>query len=260
MNGPEQRAVARVRRVLVEPLAEESRFRLVRVVPRVHPGGRPLVVPAVIDLERRLLGDVHELRRRGPAVAGRRQRQILKHRLRDRIDQVRWNCVVGERHARIREGVVDRDAALREVAVALELGRQLHHCRPHRLRLVAFARSPKERAVVHDRATERPATQIEVRVVFRQAGFLWEEELPLAPLRPVLKQRAAMPVVRSRLAERVEHAAAGAAHLSIVRADLDLYFLDRFDVRDDDRPIPHVGNRDALERVVVAAPRSAAER
>ena len=64
--------------------------------------------------------------------------------------------------------------------------------------------------------------------------------------------------MRARLADGVEHAAAGAAHLGVVGADLHLHFFDRLDVRDDDGAVAQVGDRDALERVVVAAARAAA--
>src|SRR2546430_16223251 len=43
-------------------------------------------------------------------------------------------------------------------------------------------------------------------------------------------------------------AAAGSTHFGVVRAHLNLHFFNRFDVRNDDGPIAHVGNRDALER------------
>ena len=78
--------------------------------------------------------------------------------------------------------------------------------------------------------------------------------------RPVLPQEAPVPGVRPRLARHVEDAAAGAPHLRVVGGDLDLDFLHRLDRGDDGRAVADVDDGHAVERVVVAAPRSAPER
>ena len=60
--------------------------------------------------------------------------------------------------------------------------------------------------------------------------------------------------------ERVERAAAGAAHLGVVGVGLHLHLRHGFLRRNDHGAIGGVGDRDAIERVVVAAHRSAGDR
>ena len=61
-------------------------------------------------------------------------------------------------------------------------------------------------------------------------------------------------------AGRVEHAAAGAAHLRVIRVDLNLDVRERLDRRVHDRAPGQLGDRDAVEQVVVGPDAAAAQR
>ena len=69
-----------------------------------------------------------------------------------------------------------------------------------------------------------------------------------------------MDVVRAGFQRRVEHAAARASHLRVVRVHLHLHVVERFNRRVGDRAVREVGDGHAVECVVVAAARAAAER
>ena len=58
----------------------------------------------------------------------------------------------------------------------------------------------------------------------------------------------------------VERAAAGATGLGVVGVDLHVDVFERFDRRVGRRAVAHVGDRHAVNQVVVAAARAAAER
>jgi hypothetical protein len=66
--------------------------------------------------------------------------------------------------------------------------------------------------------------------------------------------------VGAGLGRRVEDTAAGPSHLGVERVDLDLHVFDRFDRRVEDGKAAHVGDRHAVERVVVGLDAAAAER
>src|SRR6266545_2762760 len=164
-----------------------------------------------------------------------------------------------------REGVVDGDAALGEVPAELAIGRHPHGGVVDRVGLVPLERHPEEGLVLPDRAAEGAPVEIEVRVGLVAgsgavvAGLPGEEPQRARLARPVLPEQTVMPGVRPRLAGHVEDAAAGAPHLRVVRRDLDLDFLHRLDRGDDGGAVPDVDDGDAVQRVVVAAPRSAPE-
>ena len=90
--------------------------------------------------------------------------------------------------------------------------------------------------------------------------FLDEEVFADAPDRTGLVEARAVELVGARLGRDVEHAAAGAAHLGVVGVDLDLDLLDRFDRRVQHRAAAQLGDRHAVEQVVVGADAAAAER
>src|SRR5262245_773855 len=132
MDGAEQLPFRRIARIISQVLAVKTRLRLDRIVPAVETGGRELVRPAMLDLARRLIGAVNQRSRAGSARSDFREK--LGDGFRHRVDPVGRNNVEsqrigGGRARRIPElcarevvlrgtcqWVIDRDAALREVA------------------------------------------------------------------------------------------------------------------------------------------------
>ena len=167
--------------------------------------------------------------------------------------------------------IVDRHAALGEVSGALPRRRH-DDCRvAERVVGKAFGRQPEEGAVALDRASEGPAENVvgnAVEILLAKSPRVERLLLEVRQLAPErvqfagaeLVKRAARPGVRAATVNRVEHPAAGAPHLGIVGVRLHLHLLDRFEDRDDDRPVPHVCHRNAVHCVVVAAQRPAAQR
>ena len=191
-------------------------------------------------------------------------RQIFQHRGGHGIDAAGGNDVTRERLPCQR--VVDDDRHTggvrrpREIAGALE--RRRHHLgRVPRLRIgIVLAGDPEKRPVLDDRSAEAEAAEV-VRVVgLRQVRFVAEEVVLRERNRAGLVEGGAPETVRPRLQGGVEDAAARGAHLRVVGVDLNLHVLERFDRRVGDGAIAHVGDRDPIDRVAVAAPRAAAKR
>ncbi len=164
--------------------------------------------------------------------------------------------------------MLDRRAADRrgrEVADALLQARPDLLLVPGRVRSIAFGGGPEERPVLPDRAADAAAVEAVVGVgqaaLFLALALLLDEEVLVdAPDGTRLIEARAVEVVGARLRGDVEHAAAGAAHLGVVGVDLDLHFLDRFDRRVQHRAADQLGDRHAVEQVVVGAHAAAAER
>ena len=124
---------------------------------------------------------------------------------------------------------------------------------------------PEERPVPDDRPADAAAVEAVVGVgqpalLFRLAGLLDEEVLVDAPHRAGLVEARAVELVGPGPRRHVEHAAAGAAHLGVVGVDLDLHFLDRLDGRVQHGAAGQLGDRHAVEQVVVGADAATAER
>ena len=253
----------------------EGRARLTRVLPAVHPGGRPRTAPPLIDLDRGLrLRSVVEGRLavvRTPRVW---QGHIGQHRAGDRIQPVGRDDVARERIAdeaagaiRARgQGVVDDDELpccvprLREVAVALERGGHREHVVTRAPLQVIVLAEPEERAVADDGTANRAGPAVVVLRRFRAARPLGEEQLSAGPLRLVEEEGAAVPLVRAGSRGDVEDAAGGAAHVGVVGLHLDAHVLECFSRRRPRRAVDEVRDRDALDEIRVATPRPAAER
>ena len=61
----------------------------------------------------------------------------------------------------------------------------------------------------------------------------------------------AVPVVAAGFQRRVEYPASRSAHLRIVRIHLDFDLGDRVDIRDEDRPVAQVRNRNPVDQIIV---------
>ena len=94
----------------------------------------------------------------------------------------------------------------------------------------------------------------------RLAGLLDEEVFAHAPDWAGLVKARAMKLVRARLRGDIENAASGAAHFRIVGVDLDFHFLERFNRRIEHGPAAQLGDRYAVEQVVVRAHAATAHR
>jgi len=127
-------------------------------------------------------------------------------------------------------------------------------------RTVTLGCKPEERLVLHDRPADATATGVEIRVGNGHVGERREEVVRHAPLRAGLVETAAVPVVAARLGRDVERAAARASRLRVVLVHLHVHAFDRFDSGIGRRAVAHVGDRHAVNEVVVAAPRAAAQR
>ena len=97
-------------------------------------------------------------------------------------------------------------------------------------------------------------------LLFRLAGLLDEEVLADAPDRSGLVEARAVEHVGAGPGGHVEDAAAGAAHLGVVGVDLNLHLLDRFDRRVEHGAAAQLGDRDAVEQVVVGPHAATAHR
>src|SRR6266571_4093291 len=249
-------------------ITTRTRLRLDRVVIRIHHRGTKLFAPDLIELAGGRLGPVHQLR-----AGGARLWPVLPQGLGHRADPVGRDHVARERRADELPGVarigprgqriVDGDTALGEVAVQLPRVRSPNHGVVDGVGLVALDRRPEEGLVLDDRPADRARVQVEVGVGLLAgpraflAGFAGEVGQGTRRGRPGLPQEAPVPGVRARLARHVEDAAAGAPHLRVVGGDLDLDFLHRLERGDDGGAVAYVDDGDAVERVVVPAPRSA---
>ena len=91
-------------------------------------------------------------------------------------------------------------------------------------------------------------------------ALIAEVVVGLTPDGPRLRERRAAQHIRTGAQRRVEDAAAGSAHLGVIGVDLDLQVFERLDRRVGAGAVAQVGDRHAVQRVVVAAPRAAAER
>src|SRR5262245_41473490 len=135
------------------------------VVP-IYGRGVEVLVPLLVVLERAGVGLVVQRRAGGSGI-----RPVLLYAARHRVDPAGRDDVVRERGAAVgavrvahrREGIVDGDAALGEVAGDLARGGRPHHGIVDGLGLVAFDRRPEERLVLHDRAAERARVYVGVR-------------------------------------------------------------------------------------------------
>ena len=248
--------------------------RLVRLVVEVEAGQRHRVAEAVIDLARvhhRAIFDLGDAVAVRAAVADLRvdRRQVGHERARHRVDPAGRDDVARERLAAVAVGVagervVDhlelavRREGLREVAGLLTVGRQPQVAVAGGVGAVALGRRPEERPVADDRTADAAAAQVEIGIgERRRAG---EVVLGHPPLRTVLVEAAAVPLVGARLGGGVERAAAGASRLRVVGVDLHGHVLQRFDGRIGRGAVQHVGDRHAVDQVVVAAAGAAAQR
>ena len=174
-------------------------------------------------------------------------------------NRVAWKRKAGER-------IVDGDqlssrvCGLGEVARALSGGRHPDAGVSGLHVVVVLGGEPEERAIPGNRTTKRAATQVVGAGRLRQPGFLAEVVVRLSPDGPRLEETRAAEAVRSALQRGIEHAAAGAAHFRVIGVDLDFHVFERFNRRIRARAVSHVGNRYAVQRVVVAAPRPTPER
>ena len=284
LRAPLEDVVVRVEEAVrvIEP-RDVVRARLVGAVVQIEAGERRLVGELVLHLhavqllelvvDDRLRAEV----RRAVVEVQERQREIAQHLLRDRIDPVLRNGVVGERQ--VRQRIVNSDrrrpgGGRRKIAVALSLRREHDAGRIARGDVVVVLRGePEEGPVLHDRAAEPRTRRVPRRVLLPVQGdargvirrallerFLAEVVVRGAPDGPRLEERRAVEVVRSRPQGRVEHAAARAPHFRVVGVHLHLHIVERFDRGVRDRAVGQVGDRHAVQRVVVAAACAAAER
>ena len=250
--------------------AEEVGLGLIRAVVQVEPAQRHVVGELVLELDRVQLREI-ALDARCPGVVraavvpvGVGQGHELEHGHGDRAHHLRRNLIAGKRQPGDR--VVDRHRLAgrighaREVAATHGRGRKQRADVARLHVVVALGREPEERAVSDDRPANRPAAQIVGAIGFRPAGPLAEVVVPLSPDWPGLEEGRPAILVRPGLQRRVEHPAAGAAHFRIVGVHLHLHVLERFDRRVRARAVAHVGDRHAVERVVVAAAGAAPER
>ena len=153
----------------------------------------------------------------------------------------------------------------REVAGALPEARPDLLLVAGRVRSVAFGGAPEERAVPDDRPADAAAVEAVVGIgqpalLFRLARLLDEEVLVDAPHRAGLVEARTVELVGPGPRRHVEHAAAGPAHLGVVGVDLDLHFFDRLDRRVQHRAADQLGDRHAVEQVVVGPDAATAER
>ena len=230
----------------------------VRVAQLVRHLGRVELLELVLDQRRaRVVG-------RAVRALDVGERQVLQHRRGRRVDAAGRDPVAGERLAgqRIvdgheRAGGVGR---LREVAGAFERRRHRDAGVARLDVVVALGREPEERAVAEHRPADGAAAEVVRAVRLAEPGLLAEVVVGLAPDRAGLHEAGAVQAVGAGPQRRVEHAAAGAAHLGIVGVDLHLHVLERLDARVGGGAVAQVGDGDAVERVVVATAGAAAER
>src|SRR5262245_3786896 len=76
---------------------------------------------------------------------------------------------------------------------------------------------------------------------------------------PQISKAQAVQAVRAGFEQRIIDAPARAADLGVVRLDLDLHFLHRFNRRYDDGAVQHVRDRHAIEQVIVPTYGTAAQ-
>src|SRR5439155_18715953 len=106
----------------------------------------------------------------------------------------------------------------RKIAVALPVRRpRLTQALRHGI-AIAFAGEPEERPAFFDRPADAAAVKVVVgrrqpAAVLRRAALVGEVLERFTPDGAVLKERRAVERVRARSGRRIEHAAAGAAHL-----------------------------------------------
>ena len=255
-------------------LTEEGRSGLTRFLPGVHAGGRPCIVPALVDFDRLLmLRTIEQGRHAVVGLAGVGCRHAPENRPCHRVDAVGGNAVVWKRVADILPGAIETGrqrivddhrltggiAGLREIAGALERGRQGQHVVARAELLVVVRTEPEECAVLHDWSANRPGPVAEVLRWIGDAGFLGEVQLPGRPARFVHQQGATVPGIRTRSRRGVEHAARRVAHVGFIGLGLHPHFFDRFNRRHDGRSIDEVGHRHPFDQIAVAAPRPAAQ-
>ena len=124
------------------------------------------------------------------------------------------------------------------------------------VRAVALLRA-EERPVAEDRAAEA-ATEVVVGVGQRHAGLV-REVAGGAPARPVLEATTGE-AVGARPRRDVERTATGAARLGVVLVHLHRHVVEGLDARVGRGAVADVADRHAVDQVVVAAARAAAER
>src|SRR5262249_30744009 len=130
-----------------------------------------------------------------------------------------------------------------------------------RLDIVIVLRGkPEECPVLDDGTTDTATSEIVGIVRFGYSSLLAEEIVLLRPNRTSLKETRSVKVAGPGFQCCVEHAAARAPHLGIVGVHLNLDVFEGFNCGVRRRAIPHVGDRNAVQRVVIAAPCSASER
>ena len=277
-----------------EVVGHRRRRRLLSVVIDEQTAQRRFRAELVFDLDREHVGDVRQvdgqvLVRKTVLVALKRARKIAGHLERDRACRGMRprNDAADEQPAslerpRARGGTLRvRDAGAtvrvvdlkrspaerggRKIAVALPVRRpRLTQALRHGI-AIAFAGEPEERPAFFDRPADAAAVKVVVgrrqpAAVLRRAALVGEVLERFTPDGAVLKERRAVERVRARSGRRIEHAAAGSAHLGVVGVHLHLDVVDRLDRRVEDGEPADVGDRHAVERVVVRLHAAAPER
>ncbi len=268
-----EQVLVRIREVVLAP---EAGAGFVGLVVEVEARERHLVVEAVVALhavELRAVFDLRDADEVGGAVAdvavGRRE--VGRDGARHRVDAVARDHVAGELRAAVAVGITGQRVvdghegagargALREVAGEFARGRETRADVAGGIRSVRFGREPEERAVLQERAAETAATEVEVGVGQRTAGAFGEEVVRGAPARTVLVEAAGVPLVGARLGGGVEDAAAGTTRFRVVGVHLHGDAFQTLDRGVGRGAVAQVGNRHAVEQVVVAAARAAAHR
>ena len=112
----------------------------------------------------------------------------------------------------------------------------------------------------HDGTAERTRPIAEWLIGDWITGAIREEAVRQPVRLANVADRTAMYVVRSRAQQRVKRAAAGASHLGVIGAGLNLQLLNGFGRGDNHRAIVRIGNGDPIHQVVVSPQRTARDR
>src|SRR4029079_13271893 len=128
-------------------------------------------------------------------------------------------------------------------------------------RVIALEAGMEERAVLSDGPAQGPAVEVVMRVGLGAAlrpcplgfvaRFLVEVQAALGPPWPGLSEESTVPGIGARLRRGVEDASARPTYFGVVGRNLHANLLGRLQRRDDRRPVPHVSDRHAVQRVVV---------
>ena len=196
--------------------------------------------------------------------------KVGRNRQANRIQTRKRNDVAGERQTRVagkrvvnnqrRAGSVFR---LREIALAFQQRRHRHVLRQIGFLTIAFHRRPEERAIFsavnfrdHHPSTKRCRIVVERSIRPRRARPVQKKVIGQPIRLPRGAHGGAMPIVAAGFQIGIEHATAGAPHLGVISIALQLHLLHRFHRRNDHGAVLKVGNRHAIQQIVIAAHRS----